>query len=54
MKMLCFVSFLLMVSWNLHMPGVEIYIQCECSAHGLLNSMHTIQQVLTSTHHMSI
>ncbi len=26
MNMLCFVSFLLMVCWNLHMPGVEIYI----------------------------
>ncbi len=25
MNMLCFVSFLLMVCWNLHMPGVEIY-----------------------------
>ncbi len=23
--MLCFVSFLLMVCWNLHMPGFEIY-----------------------------
>ncbi len=26
MNMLCFVSFLLMVCWNLHMPGIEIYI----------------------------
>ncbi len=25
MNMLCFVSFLLTVCWNLHMPGVEIY-----------------------------
>ncbi len=25
MNMLSFVSFLLMVCWNLHMPGVEIY-----------------------------
>ncbi len=25
MNMLCFVSFLHMVCWNLHMPGVEIY-----------------------------
>ncbi len=25
MNMLCFVSFLLMFCWNLHMPGVEIY-----------------------------
>ncbi len=25
MNMLCFVSFLLMVCWNLHMPDVEIY-----------------------------
>ncbi len=25
MNILCFVSFKLMVCWNLHMPGVEIY-----------------------------
>ncbi len=25
MNIVCFVSLLLMVCWNLHMPGVEIY-----------------------------